>query len=170
MLARSIWPPGKTIVASVIGTIKATCGAPRSAAPTHSPMNGQSLPQSGSAGLAGQHGISSMAMAAVSPFPERISRDTLTSVAAAIAGRATGVNKSPSTATNAQIRPMANRMVINPHTTNQRFSIEPPDQTSVAVPANTLVRRPTTCGRRRKYVYSFHHNRRSSRAYRNKRE
>ena len=103
MLARSVWSAGKTMLAGVLGAIKATCGATRSAAPAHSAVNGQSLSQAGSAGLAGQHGISPMAVEAAGPPSERMSKDELTSAATAMAGRATGANKRPSIATNAQI-------------------------------------------------------------------
>jgi hypothetical protein len=47
------------MLANVIGTLKATCGAAMSMEGAHSAMNGQSLPQSGTEGLLGQQGMSS---------------------------------------------------------------------------------------------------------------
>src|SRR6516165_9045184 len=78
---------------------------------THNAIKGQSLLQSGSAGLLGQQGISSAASATstAEPFMAAcISFDTGT----AIAGRTTGASARPTIARTAKMRPKADRSLI----------------------------------------------------------
>ncbi len=112
MLARSVWSPGKTMLANVIGTLKATCGAVMSAAAVHNAMKGQSLPQSGTEGLLGQHGISSSMVDAIGSAAICLPTDAFRPAGIAITGRAIGTKTKPAMARNSKAQPMTRRILI----------------------------------------------------------
>jgi hypothetical protein len=80
--------------------------------PAQSAMNGQSLPQSGSVGLPGQHGMSAgIPVASISAIPAITPAEAGIAAAAAIAGRIIGLSTSPTIASSAKQRAMADRSV-----------------------------------------------------------
>ena len=102
------------MLANVIGTLKATCGAALSTEGAHNAMNGQSLPQSGSVGLPGQQGMSAgIPIACISTIAAVTPADAGIAAATAIAGRIIGLSTSPIIASSAKQRAMADRSVTN---------------------------------------------------------
>jgi hypothetical protein len=94
------------------GMVIVICDAKCRGAVTHNAIKGQSLLQSGCAGFAGQHGISSMAPATIDPTAIELFVDASTPTAAvkATAGRTIGASTRPATAKTVNKRTMASRI------------------------------------------------------------